>query len=722
MTFIKNKTAYIVKRNLADGDYFPLTNSEYGVAGMKHLQTVSAELGDVRDYLITGLSPETGGTLKISNIVLESAETAIEDAVNAVDPVYEVQRYEVVIFDLNGAKYLLNKANITFGDGETPLTSDDFTLLNKSVSLGDGTVVFNGYNADGEAEFNSIKSSGNDVSLAGGNITIEPKEASSVGASGISVYDGQTAGKIHKLRKITSTGNNVTLDGQMVRVEPKDGENLGNGVPIYKGVEGTSKLHQFYNLKSSSFTISKEISGGNETGNILIESPSIPALYVNNLYKPTYEDFLNPNNLGKGEGTLAKPYTDTRTYSSPTSYTDAPNTAIQNAKDAYIGADPLNPDQEGQVIVIQNNLTGYSFSGTFNASGIRIALEDGAVVTSTTTGKLLDMDNATYFDQTNAYAEIVLKPNSVLQIQGDGLFNSGNSQSGTTYATRKTIMLFGDGLIYSDTNNTSKYIINSDVANSGNNNDGNLTFDIRCKIRADFQGVYKVGGVSRIDIYNRLLSGNLSDAVNTSLKAFHQTGGQVRLFNGAVIEFQGVTRTNAITFQPSGSFVPSFFSQQGVFAGNATNLFNKLNNSDVTLEVTNSASGYGIGVTEIFESTNLWEVRFNQNVINSGNIDSTKVDLTKGNTVSSVNYIGFDVIETLPTFTSKQDAKTSGIAKNQAFLVEREVAAVDLQPNTEYKITTAGSPSLGTVGNYIIATGSETGTGKGTLVERCVMR
>lgn len=333
MTFIKNKTAYVVKRNLVDGDYFPLTNSEYGVQNIEHLQTVSAELGDLRDYLIAGLSPETGGTLKIAEIVLESSETAIEDAVNAVDPAYEVQRYEVVIFDLNGAKFILNKANITFGDGETPLTSDDFTLLNKSVSIGDGEAVFNGYNADGEAEFNSIKSSGNDVSSAGGNITIDPKAATSVGASGISVYDGLSAGKIHQLRKITSTGNDVTLDSQMVRVEPKQGTNLGDEAEIYKGLNSGTKLHEFRTLATDNLEITT-------VGNtVKINTPADPSdvkFYVNANYTPPVG--VTPN------GSLSKPYV-----------------TLKDALDAYIGSGTVDtPEYEnvGSIELLSDVQTG----------------------------------------------------------------------------------------------------------------------------------------------------------------------------------------------------------------------------------------------------------------------------------------------------------------------------------------------------------------------------
>jgi len=337
MTFIKNKTAYIVKSPLADHDYFPITNSEYGVEGMEYQQTVSAEMKDVRAYLIAGLSPETGGTLKISEIELISEETAIENAVNALDPVYEVLRYEIVIFNLNGAKYQLKLANVNIGDGETPLTNDDFILLNKSVSVGDGQNVFKGYNANGEAEYYSIKSDGNDVSESSGNIVINPKAATSVGASGISVYDGlDNSTKLHKLRKITSAGNDVTLDGQMVRVEPKQGSNLGaTGQSIYKGINGTTKLHEFYKIDFPDHDVSL-------SGNVItVQNPADPSdvkFYVNANYTPPVG--VTPN------GSLSKPY--------PT---------LKEALDAYIGSGSVSSPEFstiGTIELLSDVLTGES--------------------------------------------------------------------------------------------------------------------------------------------------------------------------------------------------------------------------------------------------------------------------------------------------------------------------------------------------------------------------
>jgi len=129
-------------------------------------------------------------------------------------------------------------------------------------------------------------------------------------------------------------------------------------------------------------------------------------------------------------------------------------------------------------------------------------------------------------------------------------------------------------------------------------------------------------------------------------------------------------------------------------------------------------------VTEVFESPNLWNVRFTENVLASGNIDTAKADLTQGNTSSSINTIGGNFIESLISFTSKQNAKAYPLPINAAYLLKRDVNAGSLIIGTEYKIKTAGTGTpLGTVGNYFVASndGSAAIGGVATLIERCVM-
>jgi hypothetical protein len=721
MTKIKNTVAYVVKKPLALTDYAIGTNSENLGVGMAKGQSISMELIEIRNAVIAGLSPEIGGTLKIAEIEYTGVLTSPADVANALDPNYIVSPYEVLIFNVNGKKYILKLQDVVIGDGQPNISDSDFI-----------TII-------------AIQSTGLDVTIDGQNTVIESKAGVNVGVDGVNIYKGLNAtSKLHEFRKAKSVGFDVTIETDGVNFEKKAGVNLGNGIQIYKGLNATSKVDEFYNLKSTTLNITKEVVSLVETGNVLIEVPdtaSIPGLYVNNLYKPTYDDWVNgggnlisnPSFLYKGEGTLSKPFTDSRNYTTTTAFTDTANTAIQNALDAYVGSGTrLAPEKIGQIVIIQNNQGTHIFpnpssgKGDLNYTGLNLVAQGN--VLSQKSGLILDLDDATAFDQDNSTVTIKVEEGVIFQIQGDGFNNSGNDAGGTTYATAKSIQLLGTGTIYSATNNISKYIINSGVTTPANNNDGNTTFNIYCNLRAEYQGVYKVVGNSRIDIYGKLLSGGTGTTINTNLKAFYQTGGQVRKFSGSETSFFNLysdpNRDSGIVFEPLDGYIPIYVSQNSSYTGSADNLFKKIGTPTVTLEVTNSISGYQLTITNVFESANLWNVRFTENVLSTGVIDTTKADLTTGNLVSAVNTIGGNFIESLIMFTSKQNAKTYPLPINAAYLLKRDVNAGSLIIGTEYKIKTAGTGTpLGTVGNYFVAAdnGSAAIGGVATIIERCVM-
>lgn len=618
MTKIKNTIAYKIKTPLSLSDYAVGTNNEDGIPGYAKGQTISIGLNEMRELFLAGLSPETGGTLKITEIVPSAVLTSIADVANAVSPAYTVQRYELVAIDLNGVIYLLKEQDITFGTGQTALTNSDFI------------------------KFTSIVNKGTGQSLATYNPTLKQWEVLTI--------DSDTLTK--------------TVDANGLHLE----------------IPSTS---------------------------------TIPALYVNDLYVPTEEEFLAGNT--KGNGSLAKPFTNTITAYVAGVPTITPNTAIQNAITAYIGTGTsLAPELLGQKIIIQDNTSTHTFPGTFNVQNIDILIE--GKVLSTTTDFLIDMDDSTKFNATTSTATITLADGAILQFQGDGFNNSGNTVATNTQATGKKINLLGEGLIYSATNDITKYIINADTSNSGNNNDGKLCFLVEADLRADYQGIYLVGGKGRVDFYGKTLSG-VNSIVSVSLKAYHQTGGNVRFFNGSSQEF-GPTRTSAITFTPAVGFSPGYLSQGCRYSGTATNLFDKTTNETVTLEVTSSDSGSELTITNIFKSTNLWFLRFTNNIFASGSIDSTQVDLTQGNNTSSINTIGNNLVETLVVFASRALAVASGLTKGCKFVNRKTITAGSFVTGTEYKILTIGSTdftligaSANTVGINFVATGVGSGTG-----------
>ena len=567
----------------------------------------------------------------------------------------------------------------------------------------------------------------------------------SVGA-GAAVYKGVNLIGEKEIKSLTKTGDlviitpstneiNFTIDEDELTNFVNDLLPTPTNVCVQSETLAVTEEEECFNVElainSNTLTVTNP-----SPGVFQVEQPAstiIPALYVNTLFEPTYSDWVaaggnlisNPSFEYKGTGSLAKPFTNTVRYTSAIAKITTSNTAIQNALDDYLGGQPLiSPLKSGQKIIVQDNNVGYTFPGNFNYNYLNIKLE--ANVNSTTTGFLLDLETLV---TPSANVIIEIGDNIILEINGNGLRNNGNIDDDLSpYTTGKSVVLRGEnGTIYSAVNNITKYIINSDVANLGNNNDGNVTFAVYCKLRADFQGVYHVGGASRVDFFNILLSGTITNTVNEFLRAFHQTGGQVRMFNSATINFEGALvspRRYAVTLRTDQGYNAAFIGFGNSFSGQAETLFFRdglPGSNSAILEVTNSSSGYGLGITDVFlgSQTN-WSITFKDNTFYSGRINQF-IDITNSNSVSSINTIGNRVIESLVQYPTKEAARAAGLVPNSAFLLVKDVNAVDLEAGVEYKIITPGSPSLGTINTYLTATGSETGTGVGRLIKREVL-
>lgn len=296
MTKIKNTVAYVIKRPLVLTDYAIGTNSVDAGVGMAKGQSISMQLSEIRDVVIAGLSPEVGGTLKITELEYTGMLESPADVANALDPAYIVSQYEVLIFNINGNKYLLKLQDVTIGDTEPNISNSDFITILAVKSLGNGTAVMAGYNPDGEIEFRAIKSTGLDVSISSGNIVIESKAGVSVGDAGVDVYKGLNAtSKLHEIRKAKSVGFDVTIDGDAVKFESKAGTNLGaTGTGVYKGLNSTSKIHEFFKLNFPDFVVT------------ILDDVITVALPVDT---SDIKFYVNANYTGgNSNGSLASPY------------------------------------------------------------------------------------------------------------------------------------------------------------------------------------------------------------------------------------------------------------------------------------------------------------------------------------------------------------------------------------------------------------------------------
>ena len=599
--------------------------------------------------------------------------------------------------------------------------------INPSITLtniGTGLELYAGKNISGKEQIRTILTTSNiltsqqntnDITLGIDENTLtdfinenqESVTASSLG-NGSTIYKGITTPPI---------ANNKNFEFKSLKYTDQP----GTGVSIINGLEDDG---QTLNLKVKKL-ISPDIQISYNDNEITLKLPtslSIPAIYVNNSHVISESEF---NSLGglpyKGDGSLSKPKTDTITGFVGGIAQKEQNTAIQNALEHYVGTGtPSNPQRLGDKIIVLNNNSTHIFNGNLNYKGLNL-VNEGRIL-STTTGYLLDMREAVFSNTETITIEN--KPSAVLSVLGEGFRNDGNNIGSSTYTTGKTVRLIGGkGLIYSTSTDINKYLINASIDNNQNNNDGSLAFVIYCDLAAEFQGITKVGGKARVDLYGELQSGVLTAPVNPSLRAFHQTGGEVRLFNTSRVVLYGGTRDDAFTFNTASGLRSVFIASGAVFAGTATSLFNRLSFGEVNLQVVNSPSGYGLIVTDVFNYIDKkWEVIFNQNNIAQGKINSGLVDLTMNNTVGAINTINNQIVETLRKYPSKELARINLTTERSAYVVERNVPASELIEGVEYLVVTAGSPSIGTAGTYVIANSSmrSSNGGIGLLTERCV--
>jgi hypothetical protein len=116
MTKIKT---YAIKKPVVSGDKWIGSSAVTGI-------TKNFDSDGIKDYVLEGISPEIGGTIKVTEIEVPSLDTDISTTINSLDPSYNVLAYEIVFFMIEGVVYVLKLADITIGIGGTELTNDDF--------------------------------------------------------------------------------------------------------------------------------------------------------------------------------------------------------------------------------------------------------------------------------------------------------------------------------------------------------------------------------------------------------------------------------------------------------------------------------------------------------------------------------------------------------------------------------------------------------------------
>jgi hypothetical protein len=209
--------------------------------------TKNYQMSAIRSYIASGLSPEIGGTLKITELVDVDLNETPEDFINSLSPAVTIASYEVVIVVLTSSKYILKLQDVVVGNGETPTTASDFILITDSFTgtvdyvakftpdgtqIGDSQIYDNGFSVSIGSATPPVTSLLNLTSTTRGflqpRMTTTQRNAISAPAEGLRIYNTTTKkenfyngtiwveiqndavnGTLNKLAKFTPDGTHV---------------------------------------------------------------------------------------------------------------------------------------------------------------------------------------------------------------------------------------------------------------------------------------------------------------------------------------------------------------------------------------------------------------------------------------------------------------------------------------------------------------------------------
>ena len=129
MTKISKIEPYRIKEYINVNDYFIGTDSE-----TEDLETINYSFNNIRDFVLAGISPDSGGVLKISEITYNGDDYSTPEALlNSFETSYSVLRYHVLFVTIKGVKWILKLQNINVGINEVPISNSDFIYIPISV-------------------------------------------------------------------------------------------------------------------------------------------------------------------------------------------------------------------------------------------------------------------------------------------------------------------------------------------------------------------------------------------------------------------------------------------------------------------------------------------------------------------------------------------------------------------------------------------------------------
>jgi hypothetical protein len=192
-------------------------------------KTKNYSVGALREYINSGLDPETGGQLKITTLTVENNSFSTPNLyVNQLNPALVVLQYEIVFIILNGKTWVFRRNDNTFGLGQTQTVLSDFTFFDVSQAVPTPNleeVLIAGNVADNLAFLNSL------------GLYDEPAEL----YSNISSVNSEFIYKDTKNQGVRASYQSFTYDNNINKFNvksPNNGE-FNNATATFQNASGT---------------------------------------------------------------------------------------------------------------------------------------------------------------------------------------------------------------------------------------------------------------------------------------------------------------------------------------------------------------------------------------------------------------------------------------------------------------------------------------------------
>jgi hypothetical protein len=257
-------------------------------------KTKNYSIGSLREYINSGLDPETGGQLKITTLTVENNSFSTPDLyINQLNPALVVLQYEIVFIILNGKTWVFRRNDNTFGLGEAQTVLSDFTFFDVSQSVSTPNleeVLIAGNVADNLAFLNSL------------GLYDEPAEL----YSNISSVNSEFIYKDTKNQGVRASYQSFTYDNNINKFNvksPNNGE-FNNATATFQNSSGTIAylsdipVPSVQEIVGSSSIDVEDLSGG--TFRLSVIPQDVVPLYVTStqVYTTTTNESLVTNGGG----------------------------------------------------------------------------------------------------------------------------------------------------------------------------------------------------------------------------------------------------------------------------------------------------------------------------------------------------------------------------------------------------------------------------------------